>query len=77
MSEEVKVKPTPIQRNPHDVAIELLKIHIQNETVDYSVEGLQNLYAKFYSTARCLESVHFKYLKDYLPKELKELIGQF
>jgi len=77
MAEEIKVKPAPIQRNSQDVAIELLNLHIQNTVVDCSVENLQNLYAKFYSTARALEGIHFKYLKEYLPEELKKIAAEY
>ena len=73
MSEDIKVKPTPIQRNASDVAMELLKLHIENEPADFSVEGLQNIYTKFYTTAKFLESVHYTSLKDLLPEELKKI----
>ena len=77
MAEEIKVNPNIIQRNSHDVAIELLRIHIQNNTVDYSVENLQDMYARFYATSRILEGVPLKHLKIYLPEKLKRISQQF
>lgn len=77
MAEEVKVKPTPIQRNSQDVAMELLNIYLKDQySTDKPVtaEELSDIYLKFYSMARAAESTHYKKLEDYLPEKLKEMV---
>lgn len=80
MSEQVKVKPTPIQRNPHDVAMELVDVYIKGQystNKPLEVDDLRDLYLKFYAVARMAESIHFKYLSEYLPEDLKEIASKF
>ncbi|WP_125152344.1 hypothetical protein [Clostridium rectalis] len=80
MPESIEVKPTPIQRNPHDVAIELLNIYLKNNLYKdkfSNVDDLRKLYLEFYSTVKMADSIHFEYLKEYLPEELKKVVGEF
>jgi hypothetical protein len=73
MAETVKVEPTPIQRNKHDVAIELLKIHISRKAT--SAEELEGIYAKYYALALYCESMTPDKLQKLLSKELLEKVG--
>lgn len=55
MADQIKVSPTPIQRNYNDVAIDLLNIYIQNG--DYTQDEITEdkiveLYKKFYKASR-------------------------
>ncbi|WP_251861759.1 hypothetical protein [Clostridium sp. Marseille-Q2269] len=70
----------PIQRNCRDVAMELLDIYLtdQYETdKPIKIDELRNLYLKFYATAEMADRIHFKYLKEYLPEELKDMAEKF
>lgn len=51
MSNEVKVRPTPIQRNLNDVAMELTQLYYKGVGPE-SVEELQKTYCKMYATAQ-------------------------
>ena len=51
MSDEVKVIPTPIQRNLNDVAMELTELYYRSINSN-SIEKIQEVYKKFYATAR-------------------------
>jgi hypothetical protein len=51
MSEDVKVSPTPIQRNLNDVAIELTKIYVNESVGLKDPEELFPLYKKAFKTA--------------------------
>ncbi|MFT9498036.1 hypothetical protein [Anaerosolibacter sp.] len=78
MADEIKVKQTPVQRNNHDVAVELTKMYFQTVSVDdISIEYMQEVYLKFYATAKAAEYVGPINLKDYLPEQLKTVIQQY
>jgi hypothetical protein len=49
MSQQVSVKPTPIQRNVLDVAMELTALHVHN--FGANKEELDQIFAKYYATA--------------------------
>jgi hypothetical protein len=49
MAEEIKVSPTPIQRNLLDVATELTKLYYETHTPS-DVEEVKNTYSEFYKT---------------------------
>ncbi len=70
MSEDINVRPTPIQRNKLDVAMELTQLH----TTIYSPgnkDEIAQLFAKYYSLARLLEGSKDKtLLTSFLPEEL-------
>lgn len=69
MSEKVSVKPTPIQRNSLDVAMELVNLHVNKEAVEASELG--ELYARYYAIAYTLTRKGESELKDLLPEEIK------
>ncbi|HDK7138971.1 TPA: hypothetical protein PTV74_001340 [Clostridium botulinum] len=82
MTEQIRTNPTsiPIQRNANDVAMELLDIYLKDQyetDKPMEMDYLRNLYLKFYATAEMAERIHFKYLKEYLPEELKEMAEKF
>lgn len=66
---DLTVKPTPIQRNEFDVAIELLQLH-QSKTAT-NAEDLPKVFAEYYSLARLLKSSHGETLKPFLPEDIK------
>lgn len=54
MNNEVKVSPTPIQRNRRDVAIEMLEMYLKHGSFtseEITEERLCELYKKFHSRA--------------------------
>ncbi|WP_099157284.1 hypothetical protein [Virgibacillus ndiopensis] len=69
MAENIKVKPTPIQRNPLDVAMELTKIYIE-KGFQTEPENLEDIYSRFYAVAATLHHKHPDYLKKLVPDEL-------
>lgn len=54
MSNEVKVSPTPIQRNRRDVAIEMVELYLKHGSFtseEITEDRLCELYKKFHSKA--------------------------
>jgi hypothetical protein len=74
MADTVNVKPTPIQRNRLDVAIELVGIHTTRVVV--KADEIENLFAKYYALVTVLESKPTKELQDLLSPELLSKIGR-
>lgn len=72
MSENIKVSPTPIQRNSADVAMELLKIHLNNAV--FNVDDIGELYAKYFAIAKTLEYKSYDLLEEFIPEEIKAKI---
>jgi hypothetical protein len=72
MSENIKVKTTPIQRNNHDVAIELLNIHTKYKRLDPS--EIDGLYAQYFALAKSLDLTHdlTSFLNEDISKKLFE-----
>ncbi|MED1820996.1 hypothetical protein [Bacillus subtilis] len=67
---DITTKPTPIQRNSLDVAIELTQLHVEQ----FGLEGkddLANTYAKYYAIANTLKNKNLEALKKFLPEEIK------
>jgi hypothetical protein len=50
MAEDIKVNLKPIQRNLHDVALELTQLYYENHHMG-DVEEVQEIYARFYAIA--------------------------
>ncbi|WBY35870.1 MULTISPECIES: hypothetical protein [Bacillus] len=67
---DITTKPTPIQRNPVDVATELTQLHIKKFGADYE-DDIADLYAKYYSLAVVLKAKYPSDLYGFLPEELK------
>ncbi|MCB2300641.1 hypothetical protein [Clostridium tagluense] len=63
MEEEIKVNPTPIQRNINDVAMELTQLYYRSQNSN-SIEKIQEVYRKFYATAKIVAGIPYSDLKD-------------
>lgn len=76
MAEQVKVKvdQTPIQRNKHDVAMELLNLHIRAEKMK-KVTDIETLYARYFALATYCESTDIVKLQSLLSDSLKDKVG--
>jgi len=68
MSDNIKVSPTPIQRNSADVAMELLNIHLQN--VHFQATDIGGIYAQYFALAKTLEYKSPSDLKEFIPEEI-------
>jgi hypothetical protein len=71
MADDINVKPTPIQRNKFDVAVELVEFSKPYISYD-NIEDIQNAFAKFYAIAAACERTSHSKLKDSLPQDLKK-----
>lgn len=68
MSEKIKVRLSPVQRNKFDVAIELTQIYASQYTI---TEGeLERLFAKFYALADYCETMSDKELRKFLSRDI-------
>ena len=79
MANEVKVNPTPIQRNVLDVATELTQFYYRGRTVK-DADTLAQTFMKFYVTAAVIHGASFsdyKNLKDLVPNELHAIIEKW
>lgn len=68
---DITTKPTPIQRNPMDVATELTQLHIKKFGADYE-DDIADLYAKYYSLAIVLKAKYPSDLYGFLLKSSKQ-----
>ncbi|QFT87669.1 hypothetical protein FIU87_03305 [Bacillus sp. THAF10] len=77
MAEQIKVKvdPNPIQRNKHDVAMELLNLHLKFERPK-KVSDLETIYTKYYALAIYCESSDVVKLQNLLSDSLKDKAGR-
>lgn len=76
MSNDVNVKPTPIQRNRLDVAIELTQLHMQSfgaTNEDYIKKAFAEYYSLVYHLERTAINSSDK-LKEFLPEDTKKNI---
>ncbi|ASB93412.1 hypothetical protein [Bacillus subtilis] len=67
---DITTKPTPIQRNPLDVATELTQLHIKRFGADYE-DDIANTFAKYFALAAKLNRTHPDSLANLLPEEVK------
>lgn len=75
MAENIKVDPSPIQRNELDVAMELTQLYWNNST-NADIEKIDSTFARFYAVAKTLRVKNYHDLQSLVPKELIELIGR-
>ncbi|AND39535.1 MULTISPECIES: hypothetical protein [Cytobacillus] len=68
MAETVKVKPTPIQRNKFDVAMELTNLHLRNYGIPE--EEVEGVFAKYYALAAYCESSDVYTIKNLIDADL-------
>ncbi|CAM3677724.1 hypothetical protein GCM10009865_47460 [Aeromicrobium ponti] len=73
MAETVKVKPTPMQRNRFDVAMELTERHMGFVR---DPERLEELFAKYYALAAYCENSDVYSLKNLLDEDLLRKIDK-
>ena len=73
MAEEIKTKPTPIQRNVLDVATELTQMYYGNHGMG-SLEEIQQTFLKFYAMAETARLTHYKHMIEYLPEDFKKVV---
>jgi Fic family protein len=76
MAENVKVKPTPIQRNANDVAVELLTLRARIFGID-SPDDIETLFAKYYAIADVCERKGVKDLQKLVSEDILAKIGKF
>lgn len=76
MSNDIKVDPTPIQRNALDVAMELTELSLKVKRPE-SHEELKTIFAEYYALAKVLNSVNFMELEKYLSDDMKELLKAY
>lgn len=72
MAENIRVNPTPIQRNHLDVATELTQLHFKTFPVENESE-VKKIFTEYYSLVMCLEATRMKdwtKLKDFLPEDI-------
>jgi hypothetical protein len=74
MADEVKVNPTPIQRNANDVAFELTQLHVSRIPGD--IDNIDELFAKYYAIAATLNGTHPKFLNNLVPEEILSKISR-
>ena len=68
MSDNVNVKPTPIQRNEFDVALELTQLELRMGV--YASEDLEEIFAKYYAIAKVLKNKRSEQLEALLSENL-------
>ena len=72
MPEEIKVRPSPVQRNVLDVATELTLLYYSKNSFS-SVEQVQETFVSFYAAVRTAEFSGSKDLIDFLPDNIKKI----
>ncbi|CRK80317.1 hypothetical protein [Neobacillus massiliamazoniensis] len=72
----IKVSPTPIQRNKFDAAIDLLNIHRNTYGFD-SQEEIESLFAKYYAIAEVCERKSAKDLQELVSEDILNKLGRF
>lgn len=77
MAEDVRVRPTPIQRNVLDAATDLALLYCGTYGAE-SVEELQTIFLKFYAAAITAErnkhSNRSMIFNDLLPQEVRQTL---
>lgn len=74
MADTVNVKPTPIQRNRLDAAIDLLNMHASR--VALHADEIETIFAKYYSLVCFLESKPTRELQDLLTPDFLNKVGR-
>lgn len=73
VAEDIKVKPTPIQRNKYDVAVELTNLYYSAAPIS-SVDEIANTFLQFFATAEGAEFIYTKELLEFMPEKLAKLV---
>ena len=72
---DLNVKPTPIQRNKFDVAMELTQLYIDRIAVE-GIEDIEKAFARFYALAVFCERSSPTELQKLLSEELINQVGK-
>lgn len=73
MSDDTKLKPVSIQRNPLDVATDLTLMYYSSHSIE-SKEDVQDTFLRFYAVSEAARLSNYRELYKYLPESLKEII---
>lgn len=65
MADNIRVSPTPIQRNSADVATELVQLHVRTNPSD--ADAIGDLYKRYYAIAETLRKKSPNDLEKLLP----------
>lgn len=74
MADELKVIPTPIQRNSLDVAMELTQLYYSAYGIKENIDEIQHDFLKFYAIADFADRNTYRQLVEFLPEEAKKLV---
>lgn len=69
MAKDIRVNPTPIQRNLNDVAMELTQLYYREHPIN-DIEEVQETYAKFYAIAAKMYYPNHKVFDKLIPEEI-------
>ncbi|MDX8291434.1 hypothetical protein SLL00_16610 [Metabacillus indicus] len=70
---DINVKPTPIQRNSADVAVELTELFFRTNAVE-NANHVKEIYSEFFATAEYLR-LNYRNLKGLVPEEILKLMN--
>lgn len=70
MSNELTTKPSPIQRNLNDVAVELTQLFYKSRPPQ-TVQEIQETYFKFYSIAQIASNDGYKIDTEFIPENIR------
>ena len=74
MSDDIKIAPTPIQRNCFDVAVELTQLYCKSARIDEKARArIAETFSVFYATAKLCE--YSSNLTELLPDNLKNILA--
>lgn len=72
LGDELKLKPTPIQRNALDVAMELTQLYYSRKPFE-GREDIAETFVNFYAAAELGKSASYSNLAEFLSDKLKKL----
>lgn len=73
LSNDIKVSPTPIQRNAFDVAVELTKMNFKTRDTT-NPDEIAEVFVKFLAAAILFKGTDYNTLRDLLPDKLKNVL---
>ena len=73
LKDDMKIKPTPIQRNSFDVAVDLTKLYYKTApTNETKADRIAEVFSMFFATAKLCD--YSANLKELLPDNLKSIL---
>ena len=77
MSNNIKVSPTPVQRNVLDVATELTLLYFKNKPPSVATnDAISETFIKLHAVASICNGINEKYFVDFLPEPLKSIASR-